>query len=186
MFAWCSCKLLSSFDGEVIMTATTAEQQLNQTLAARQEAVQAELMPYQPDAGELFSNFGDRVLRESHNFKGTPQDVLLQIMKASAPDVINGDDKIDTLINLRNFYIHEADLKPDRAGEVRRVLRTVLYDANGKRYSFVSNGVALDLYRMVRVFGQLPFIPPIPVVATKIKTSSNYNIIRLVPAEGPR
>lgn len=131
---------------------------------------------------DLFASRG-KVLKTAHNFTGSPREIWSKISKASGSELLGGGKAIDCLIKLKHYYMHEADLRPDEKGEIKRVVRTVLFDENGTGYAFVSDGIFQDVAILVQTFGNAPFEPPLKVMVKEIKTGGKGKILRLVSAE---
>lgn len=158
---------------------TTAE--LETAIANRQAASNGELRASYPHNDALFANFGDRVLRESHNFVGKPLEVYRQIAAASADDVQKGDTAVNVPMKVVSYYVHEIELTNQSDGEPRMALRTVLYTKEGKRYSFVSDGIVKDLYRMHRLFTPDEWKNGVNLKVVSIPTTPPKRILRLLP-----
>lgn len=154
---------------------------MENNIAVRQaEAMQGELIDRQ-DSMDLFGAFGDTGLRESHPFVGTPADVWRQVMLASNDDVIDGKKALNTTLRLQAYYCHEVDMRDRVTNVLNRGIRTVLYDASGDRFAFVSLYIARDLLRMTKIFGKGPWKEPILVKPVAIAVAGNQNVYRLMP-----
>lgn len=150
-------------------------------IAARQaEAMQGELIDRQ-DSMELFGAFGNQTLRESHTFGNHGMETLRQIMLASGDDVIEGKKALNVPLAMIGYYCHEVDINDRNSGQQQRAIRTVIYTEDGKRFAFVSIGIARDLFRLTTVIGRGPWAKSVPVMPIALGASGNRQIYRLMP-----
>lgn len=132
---------------------------------------------------DLLDTFSDRVMRESHTFSGAPADILSKIGLANSDDIIKGEEALNVPINLVDWYMHETGKEGNRNGEVYNVLRTVLFDKNGKRYSTTSDWVAKDVYRIACMLGKRTLDPPYACKLVMVQGGKFGKVYRLVPAQ---
>jgi hypothetical protein len=84
-------------------------------------------------------------------------------------------------MQLRHFYCHQVEMTNSQSGEMVNTIRTVLIDADGTPYQFVSQGIATGLDVIRQNFGDGPWVPPIKITveATKAPKGKVLNIVPL-------
>lgn len=142
---------------------TLVSQQTGQELIAGRDSIQSAIE-------KVFGALGGATL---DNFDGDNIQKWRMTAIATGPNC----GKIDTVppdgIAVKYFYVHAVQLDGPTDGEVTDALRCVLMDDQANAWSFVSNGIARDLARMIAVFGVKPWTPPV-----KVKVQVN-------PGKGP-
>lgn len=119
-----------------------------------------------------------------HNFGDDPKTVYKLSALATAGDMEPKQVALQKPIALEYFYAHKCYLRSrTNPGEESAVVRCVLFDKSGKRFAFVSQGVAEDLARLVNLFGYDKFDPPISMQVVERKTGAGFNVLRLVPVD---
>ena len=117
-----------------------------------------------------------------HNFTGTPLEVWGQIAKATGPDTMPADKKVNSVIRLVKFYCHKVMIQGPTSGEYTDAVRVVLIDSDDQQYAFVSDGVAGDLARLISAFGMGPYNPPIQITVRPFRTRKGFNSFTIQPA----
>lgn len=117
-----------------------------------------------------------------HNFVGTPLEVWAKIAKATGPDVVSADKKVNAVIRLVNFYCHRVMIQGLTPGEYVDAVRVVLVDSEGQNYAFVSDGIAGDLARLISAFGMGPYTTPLNISIHPFKTRRGFNSYSIQPA----
>lgn len=126
--------------------------------------------------------FGDGALTQLHNFQGTPTQIWREIAlceNASEPGRELGKEQVFRIVN---FYAHKVRLVNPRDGEVTEPTRVVLVNQDGKRISFVSDGIGKSLARILQIYGIGPWPEGIAVNLMEINTRSGYRTYALIPA----
>lgn len=128
--------------------------------------------------GNLFS---DRPSQSVHNFIGTPQEQWRLTARACGECLGFDDLDPDQAISVKYIYCHEVEITKD-GGEVAPCIRTVLIEPDGRCFAFVSDGVAMDAWRMLQTFQGRPIEPPEKMIVKRIRTRRGFNTYCLVPA----
>lgn len=118
---------------------------------------------------------------ELHNFTGDIREVWRMKAICKGPDVASGKDARDIVIDLTGWFIHAVQVNGP-AGEIIDGTRTVLVDANGSCFGYVSDGVAKDLLSLLAEFGLNEINPPLPVKVVEVETRMGRRTLSLVPA----
>lgn len=136
----------------------------------------------QDDAGTLAAILGVGSVLEFNNFDG--DDMARWKLSALATDgeAVRKEDCIGKIIDVKYIYIHVIQLADAKTGEVTDSPRTVLIDADGKAYAFVSSGIAMAAARMFMTFGRKPFVPAVKMQVKEITTRSRFKMLTMVPA----
>jgi len=128
---------------------------------------------------DVFGSLGGPSL---DNFDGQPNEKWKLKALATGPHCKTFDDIGDRELEIRYFYVHPIRLDGATLGEYVDTLRTVLIDANGDAFAFVSTVLARDLANMVQTFGLQPWNPPIRVKITVSPGKSGHKFYNIVPA----
>lgn len=117
-----------------------------------------------------------------HNFGGSPSEnwkLMAMGQNGSSP---GSDLDKDSVIQLRYFYMHRVTMVDPKNGEITNPIRTVLYDANGQMWHFVSDGIAKAVGQLIQAFGVNEFAPPVPIKIVELRTRSGHRTLSLIPA----
>lgn len=131
---------------------------------------------------QLQTMFGGVAGPQLHNFVGDARTIWGQITKATGPEAISWDQLKGEAFPIQNFYVHGVRLRNHATGKYDAAIRTVLIAPDGRMVYAVSAGVAKDLAAIINTFGMGPYVDPIEVHFTDVKTRSNFKVLRLMPA----
>jgi len=93
---------------------------------------------------------------------------------------------VNTPLAITDIMAHPVDLLDEKTGEVVPAIRTILIDQDGTAYAAVSEGIRSSITRLVQVAGQLPWSPPLHMIAVQKPTrNAMYQVltIRLLTPE---
>lgn len=124
---------------------------------------------------------GSQSAIELSNFDGDANRQWELSSLATSGDSISSDDSVGTEIDVKYIYMHGVTIQGQESGEVVDVVRTVLIDEKNNSYVFVSAGVALDAFKMLRIFGKKPFVPAKRVKVVSKTTARKRKILTLIP-----
>lgn len=116
-----------------------------------------------------------------HSFKGSTLDVWKQISIATGPDVVPASEKLDNPFDLVHYYCHQIKVAGPTPGEYKDAIRCVLIDKDGAAFAFSSDGVALDLGRLIATFGLGPYDPPIKIRVKQFQTRMGRRAYTIQP-----
>lgn len=116
-----------------------------------------------------------------HNFDG--DDMARWRMKAFATGAgcKDGADLIGQTFPLKYWFVHKVTVNNPERGPVEAV-RTVLIDATGTAYGFVSGGIYKSLRDMVQELGPGPYDPGLLITVTERKSQNNRRVYTIEPA----
>lgn len=115
------------------------------------------------------------------NFTGEPEDMWRMTAAAMGPSCGDGEKILDQTFALRYWLCHEVVINNPEKGP-QRCVRTVLIDASGDAYGFVSAGVYDSLKYLVQCVGPGPYDPPLLIVVkSRSKGSRRFYMIEPAP-----
>lgn len=86
----------------------------------------------------------------------------------------NPDDTLSNNINkeirVRDVYAETIEVVNEQTGEIEKAPRIVLIDEKGKSYQCVSAGIFGALRKLIAIFGEPTWEPPIPVCVKQVPT----------------
>jgi hypothetical protein len=116
------------------------------------------------------------------NFQGSPMERWKMAAKGQNESQPGNELDSAAVIALKYWYMHRVQMmKAD--GEVTNPIRTVLFDANGQIWHFVSDGIARALAQLLQFVGNGELNPPVNIKVVKIKTANKRETMSLIPAE---
>lgn len=78
-------------------------------------------------------------------------------------------DMVNTMINLKDVYAEQVEFVNEETGELTPGVRIVLIDDQGKSYGCASAGIFNAISKLITLFGEPTWEPPIPVKVKAIK-----------------
>jgi hypothetical protein len=134
---------------------------------------QGQLVPVEPNVAMdmMAAALGSGSAIELSNFDGDANRKWELSSMATSGDAVNSEESAGEEIAVKYIYMHGVTVAGQTDGEVMDAVRTVLITDDLKCYSFVSSGVALEAFKMLRAFKCQPFSPP-RVVRVVRKTSA--------------
>lgn len=116
-----------------------------------------------------------------HNFSGDAIEQWRLTCFATGVECKPGAEIVDQVFGLKYWFVHEIELSNDR-GQLNKALRTVLIDASGNAYGFVSSGIYKALQLMVSHLGRESFDPPLPIIVRSRKNAGGRKYYSIEPA----
>ena len=116
-----------------------------------------------------------------HNFSGDAIEQWRLTCFATGVECKPGAEIVDQVFGLKYWFVHEIELANDR-GQMNKALRTVLIDASGNAYGFVSSGIYKALQLMVSHLGREAFDPPLPIIVRSRKNAGGRKYYSIEPA----
>lgn len=143
-----------------------------------------------PDAGELMDVEDGRILvpfddpklapATIHNFQGSAQEVWEKVSFARSVSCRPGNELINNVFPLSYWLCHEAYVNKETGRQ--QCVRTVLMDATGTCYGFMSNGVYDSLRDLVQALGPGPYDPPINITVRSKDKEGGRRVYTIEPA----
>lgn len=148
------------------------------------DAIQNQITSQDDERIALANNLEGLLPQQSlHSFGGDKANVWKMMAKGQNGSSPGKELSPDATIALQHYYMHRVTLVNAKTGEITTPIRTVLYDANGDMWHFVSDGIANAVAQMIQAFGTGEFNPPVNVKVKKITTRSGMSTMSLIPAE---
>lgn len=91
-------------------------------------------------------------------------------------------EEMPTPFDIKYWYCARVDMVAQRTGEIISPIRTALIDKSGNVVSFVSDGMVKELDTLRSLFGDGPYLMPLPLKVTKITTRSGASTYTMGPA----
>lgn len=139
--------------------------------------------PLDSDEPRDLTNFkSDSAIPASiNNFVGTPQEIWELVSFAKGASCRDGADMIDQTLPLKHWMVHEVQVRKSDT-VTAKAIRTVLMDATGAAYGFVSNGVYDSLRDMVQSLGPGPYDPAINITVRQRERAGGRRVYTIEPA----
>lgn len=108
----------------------------------------------------------------------TEEEKKLAFNAMSSPDM-SIKEAINLPIDLTDIYCETADVMDKKTGEIKEMPRLVLIDTEGKSYQAVSFGLYRAIMRLISIYGNPTWNPPIPVTIKQVGPSDKqtYSIV---------
>ena len=116
-----------------------------------------------------------------HNFTGEQREIYKKVAIACGSGTIKSEQSIGEEIDLLNYFAHKVEMIDQKTGEAFDQIRVVLFDKNGKAYSFASTGIADSVNLLISVFGNGPWTEPMPHRVVESRTNSGRKMLSLSP-----
>lgn len=143
-----------------------------------------QLVPIEPSVAMdmMAAALGSQSAIELSNFDGDANRQWELSSLATSGESVPSSESEGKVIEVKYIYLHGVTIVDPADGEVTDCVRTVLIDEANTCYSFVSAGVALDAFKMLRLFDRKAFTPPKRVRVVKKITARKRAILTLAPA----
>jgi hypothetical protein len=129
----------------------------------------------------LMAFFGSEQIARCHNFAGTPQQIWRMMAMGRSSDVKKLRDHVNQVIEVVNIACEKVEIY-GIDGEIVPAIRTVIHAKDGTMYASVADGVARSVAEMFAIFGNKPFVTPLPLKVEQITTRRGTTVLQLTPA----
>lgn len=104
--------------------------------------------------------------------------------KAKLFNLMNSPDErvashINEVIEIQDIYVETVDCVNEKTGEITTCPRIVLLDKNGVSYTAVSVGLFSALQKLIRVYGEPTWNPPLALKVKQEKTRNGNSVLTL-------
>lgn len=116
-----------------------------------------------------------------HNFDGDKMSQYRLMALATGGTALKFED-MKFPFDLKYWYASRVDMVAQQGGEILSKVRVALIDKNNVVVSFVSDGMVKELDVLRSMFGEGPYLEPMPLQVTKIITRKGNPTYSMGPA----